>query len=1316
MAVESNDVFARERQPDGGKNLPSAAWERLERVLERFEDAWRRGERPTLEAYLAEAPAERSALLPELAHADLHYRLHAGEAALVEDYLRRYPELAEDRAAVLDLVAAEYEARQRCGGTPTPEEYRRRFPQLREELTQRLRQAAPAQLPLAEAPPAAGNPGPRPENSDPYRTRGSGADPSPPQSGALPVAGGDDARPAPPVIDPDRSDAHAARRGDFGGPPPESGAGAGTVDTQDLENEGQAAGPAPDPYKTPQGQRDPYLTRQTHAVAAAEWSPAEVPTIGGYEVLGWLGRGGMGVVYKARQVRLKRLVALKMILGGPHAHADQTARFRAEAEAVARLQHPNIVQVYEVGEDQGRPYFSLEFVEGGSLDKKLAGTPLPARTAAQLVQTLARAMEAAHQRGIVHRDLKPANILLAGGPDVSVERGTPKITDFGLAKRLDDDSARTQSGAILGTPSYMAPEQAMGNLRLIGPLADVYALGAILYECLTGRPPFKAATLMETLEQVRSDEPVPPGRLQPKVPRDLETICLKCLEKPPQGRYASAGALADDLQHFLDGEPIWARRVRLWERAVKWTRRRPTAAALVGVLVFVGLALPAAGLQFAAQRAQRRETEQKHLEGARSDVRGLHAQGQTAVRSGAWRQADVLLTQALDRIEAEPALADLRPDVEAARAPVRERLAALDTHERFVRDRNEALFHATLATGEDYQTNRTTAREKGRAALACVGLSPEGPGALTLSPAFTREEKAEIVSGCYALLLMLAEIEGQRLPHHTAAEHRQRLRQALDLLDRAGGLGVRTRAIHLRRARYLAALGNEAGAAKERGLAQALVAETDLDPQDHFLVGHEFYSQGKLEPANQEFLRALQLDSGHFWTHYFLGICCLTASKPELAVAHFTICQSRRSDLVWIYLLRGFALGEMQDYSAAEADFSRALALEPSLAARYVLYNNRGVMRVGQKGARAEGLKDLERAAELRPEQYQAHASLAEAYGLDGRLDDAGRRLDQAITLVAGQVKAGEPKSTTLALLHHRRARLHLQRGDRAAAVRDLEEAARLAEDDPALRAQAHLDRGGVLHLQERFDEALAAYGAALQADPERVDVYRRRGEVLLVLERYCEAAAAFDAYLEDGGPPSAAVYRQRGLAFANLGLHAEAIDDFSRALEAKLPNEERASLYLSRGQVYLASNALELALRDFEETLRLDPGRADAYLGRAYARVKLGDAPPATADADRAVKGEPGEARLWYGAACVYAQAAGQGKAAPGQEKSLARVRAHYQARALGLLRTALERVPGDQRQAYWREVVLKEAALYPIRRLPGFVDLADRFGVRDR
>jgi serine/threonine-protein kinase len=327
----------------------------------------------------------------------------------------------------------------------------------------------------------------------------------------------------------------------------------------------------------------------------------QLPHIPGYYIEDVLGRGGVGVVYQARHLRLNRGVALKMLLAGPYARPEELKRFLREAEAVAGLHHPNIVQLYDAGEADGRPYFTMELVEGGSLAQKLTGTPRAARPAAELVAKIADAIQAAHQSGIIHRDLKPANVLMAAD-------GTPKVTDFGLARRLESDRGLTLSGAAVGTPSYMSPEQARGDRSTIGPPTDVYALGAILYEMLTGRPPFRAETATATVQQVIAEEPVSPRRLNPQVPRDLETICLKCLQKGPSERYASAAALADDLRRFERGEPITARPPGALERTAKWVRRRPTAAALLAAALLMLAGITAAAVWYAGDRA-RRHTE-----------------------------------------------------------------------------------------------------------------------------------------------------------------------------------------------------------------------------------------------------------------------------------------------------------------------------------------------------------------------------------------------------------------------------------------------------------------------------------------------------------------------------------------------------------------------------------------------------------------------------------------------------------------------------------------------------------------------------------
>jgi len=323
--------------------------------------------------------------------------------------------------------------------------------------------------------------------------------------------------------------------------------------------------------------RDP-ATVDLGSAEAIEPSASELTRVryfGDYELLREIARGGMGVVYRARQISLNRPVALKMILAGQLAGDDEVKRFYLEAEAAANLDHPGIVPIYEIGEHDGQHFFSMGFVEGTSLAAKVADGPLPPHEAAELVRQVADAVEYAHAKGVIHRDLKPANVLIDA-------QGRPKVTDFGLAKKLQADSGLTHTGQVMGTPSYMPPEQAEG--KNVGPSADVYALGAILYCLLTGRPPFQAATPMDTLLQVVGQDPVPVRQLNATVARDLETICLKCLEKEPGKRYGSARELAEDMDRFLTGRPILARPVGMAERLVRWCRRNPALAAMTGAV------------------------------------------------------------------------------------------------------------------------------------------------------------------------------------------------------------------------------------------------------------------------------------------------------------------------------------------------------------------------------------------------------------------------------------------------------------------------------------------------------------------------------------------------------------------------------------------------------------------------------------------------------------------------------------------------------------------------------------------------------------
>jgi eukaryotic-like serine/threonine-protein kinase len=445
-----------------------------------------------------------------------------------------------------------------------------------------------------------------------------------------------------------------------------------SADAADLEDE---LPPAPSP---PVGAMWDGPTGVLPSVGR-QWdrSAVDPPRIAGYEILGELGRGGMGVVYHAKQLSLGRDVALKIVLAGAHAGWSERSRLRVEAETVASMKHPNIVPIYEVGEQENIPYLALELIEGGSLAQALAIGPMASQEAAQMAETLAQAMSYVHERGVVHRDLKPANVLL------TVD-GVPKITDFGLAKWLDIPSGHTQSGVILGTPGYMAPEQAKGQASLVGPATDVYALGAILYEMLTGRPPFHASSAQETVQQLLTEDPVPPSRLQPRVSRDLETICLKCLQKEPERRYAGAAVLAADLRSLLSGRPIQARPTSSWERVAKWARRRPAVAALVGFILVATLALIALGVADNARLQRQRAIARAERDTARIAQRQSEADFRLALDAVKRFYTEVSENKLL-----------LVPTMDPVRIELLQR--ARDFYERIARERpDDSNVHAEL--------------------------------------------------------------------------------------------------------------------------------------------------------------------------------------------------------------------------------------------------------------------------------------------------------------------------------------------------------------------------------------------------------------------------------------------------------------------------------------------------------------------------------------------------------------------------------------------------------------------------------------------
>jgi tetratricopeptide (TPR) repeat protein len=660
---------------------------------------------------------------------------------------------------------------------------------------------------------------------------------------------------------------------------------------------------------------------------------AALPQIPGYEVEALLGRGGMGVVFRARHLRLNRVVALKMALAGAYAGPHERERFQREAEAVAGLRHPSVVQIHDVGDSDGRPYFTMEFVEGGSLAQKLAGTPQPARQAAALLAILAGAVQAAHQNGIVHRDLKPANVLLSAD-------GAPKISDFGLARRLDGEAGITRTGTAVGTPSYMAPEQAGGKTRTLGPAVDVYALGAILYELLTGRPPFRAETAAETMLQVIYQDPAPPSRLNAKVPRDLETICLKCLHKDPQRRYATAAALAEDLQRFQRGEPITARPAGVPERIGKWVRRHPTQSAMLAASVLLVVTLVGGSLWLAVQQAQRRNAIEAGLNADLKEVAGLQDRAR-------WISARAALERAEARL-GSGGPDDLRRRLDQARRDL-DLVILLDTIRLRRVTRGELPFYKEQAN-RDYQKAFRVGR------LAEVQDPPQNVAARV---------NASAVRGA-----LVAALDDWSICA-TDKEQRTWLLEVARQAD-PDAEGWRMRVLDPAAWEDPEVLAELARTVPVAGQSVSLL----------LALGERLRTAGKLATP---FLKRVQKEHpADFWANLILGNAMLQ-TEPKEASGFYRAALASRPLAAVGYCAVGDALRLQPELAEATEYFQKALQIDPNYARAH---SNLGLVFQSQNRLN-DAINCYEKALELDPDYAWAHHNLGNALALKGRLDQA---------------------------------------------------------------------------------------------------------------------------------------------------------------------------------------------------------------------------------------------------------------------------------------------------------------------------------------
>jgi serine/threonine protein kinase/tetratricopeptide (TPR) repeat protein len=848
------------------------------------------------------------------------------------------------------------------------------------------------------------------------------------------------------------------------------------------------------------------------------------PSIPGLELIEVIGSGGMGVVFKARQAKLDRAVAVKFLHEAHRADTESRDRFLQEARAIARLRHPHLVQVYEFGEapaaggTASQPYLVLEYVSGGSLADLLRGSPQPPKEAARLVETLADAVHYAHQQGVVHRDLKPANVLLVGNRESaagSTESGNetwnsrlqtthsllpfPKITDFGLAK-FSTGTNLTQTGDILGTPSYMAPEQTVGKSGVITAAVDVYGLGAILYEALTGRPPFQAETAIATVAQVRQDDPVSPRRLQPTVPRDLETICLKCLQKEPGRRYATAEDLADDLRRFQAGEPVRARPVGTGERVVRWCRRKPGVAGLLAALVLVFL-VGSSGVLWQWHRARRerdianqeKDRAERRLQMVHRQVDELNRLGRDLLeRPGQYRTGKDVLEEALAfykkmlpedlndpsiRLEA----ADLFGKVAYIYVDLGDAGKAVEAY-----DRQARLLTTLLEEEQDSKDLRRklafSHRWRGNA-LRDLGKTREAREGYDQAAALQEElldECPEEARYKYALantLLNTADL----LSHRDQAQELKTLYCRILKLNRSAvgsapddpWLNAELALALMEQAEFLLDAGR--GSDAEAAVREALeIHKRVLDSgqmkgtieryvgRNCFVLGRVLAAAGKAEEAEQSYREAVNL------------LNRIVDELPESALRRTPLAEA----------LAGLAdflkdAGRLQDaeeirrraihhYETLKADFPENPVHRRNLVPNYLRLAN----LLYELGRQTEADESLRKALDLDPEEPAVNKQLAWflATNPETRLRDASLALRLANKAVAAQPQASSYWTT--------RGVAHYRNGDDKAAVADLEKAISLRADggdslDWLFLSMAHQRLGDHDKAQTYFDQAV---------------------------------------------------------------------------------------------------------------------------------------------------------------------------------------------------------------------------------------------------
>jgi tetratricopeptide (TPR) repeat protein len=923
--------------------------------------------------------------------------------------------------------------------------------------------------------------------------------------------------------------------------------------------------------------------------------PGGLVLVPGYEILGELGHGGMGVVYKAWQIKAKRFVALKTLRSGQQAGPEDIARFRTEAKAVARLQHPNIVQIHEVGEHGGLPFFSMEYCVGGSLEKKPGGLPLPPLEAAALVETLARAIHAAHDKHVVHRDLKPANILLG-------EDGAPKISDFGLAKKLEIEQGQTLSGVILGSPPYMAPEQASGKSKKVGPAADVYALGAILYECLTGRPPFKAPNVLDTLAQVLTEDPVPVRRLQPKTPRDLETICLKCLQKEPGERYATAAALAEDLRCFQGGEPIRARPVGGVERAWRWCKRYPSRAGLAAAVMLVVAGAGAAAVWYqqdstarAAEKAGLATEHTRKAANTERDVTGALEEAMAFAKQAAglhddptkWEAAIVEALSAVKR--ADGVLNSGVDDTGELRAQVDALRAELDAAERdrLMIARLEAARFQLAAAGHENGYDYA-----GAVALyaAAFRKDDEDWDALGADETAARINQRAIRE---ELLAALADWS-----NFTAKEQGEKLRRIVQAAD-PDPASWRNRWTAAARRKDLDVL---------RRLALSPEAK-DQPTARLVLIGRTLIELGAAAEAVKFLKEANEQRPGDFWIAFQLAYACSKTKPPatDEAIRYYTAALMVRPNAYAHYNL-GIALLGKGQLDEAIAELHKALHILPDDAGAH---SSLGIALLG-KGQLDEAITEYHKALQIKPDFAEAHSYLGNALLDKGQWDEAIAEYHKALQIQPDLAMA------------HRGLGLALQKkGQLDEAIAGFRKVLHILPDN----ADVHIDLGVALYDKGQLDEAIAEYHKALHIQPDFAMAHSNLGNALQKKGQLDEAIAEFRKALQIK-PDYAMAHSNLGTALQDKGQLDEAIAEYHKALQIQ---PDFAEAHSNLGNALRDKGQLDEAIAECRKALQIKPDFAEAHSNLGNALRDKGQRDEAIAEYHKALQIQPDYANAHF-------------------------------------------------------------------------------------